>query len=100
MRRAARIDSNQQAVVQALRSAGMTCCILSAVGKGVPDLLIGFRGLNFLLELKDGAKCESKQSLTADERAFHETWGGQVAVVDSPETAISEVVTRWKAVTT
>ena len=37
MRRAARTDANQAAIVDALRSVGCSVVSLSAVGKGVPD---------------------------------------------------------------
>ena len=39
--RAARVDDNHVAVVEALRKAGAMVQSLAAVGDGVPDLLIG-----------------------------------------------------------
>lgn len=43
MRRAARTDANQTAIVEALRKCGASVQSLAAVGKGVPDLLVGLR---------------------------------------------------------
>ena len=48
MRRAAKIDENQPEIVDALRAMGCSVTILSAVGNGCPDILVGFRGINLL----------------------------------------------------
>jgi hypothetical protein len=81
MRRAGKVDANQAAVVKRLRDCAVKVEILSDVGKGVPELLAGFRGVNVLLELKDGDKAPSAQKLTADQVAWHASWPGQVDVV-------------------
>jgi Holliday junction resolvase len=91
MRQAARIDANQPSIVDALRQAGCTVQVLSAVGKGCPDLLCGRAGVNYLLELKDSAKPLSKQKLTPDEMAWHSTWNGLVWTVNSIEDALRVV---------
>lgn len=89
MRRAAKIDANQEQVVQVLRAAGATVQSLAAVGKGVPDLLVGFQGQTVLLEVKDGKKSPSQRKLTEDQLAWHGAWrGGALAVVDGPEAAL------------
>lgn len=88
MRRAARVDTNQSAVVNALRRIGCTVQPIHTLGRGVPDLLVGVRGVNLLLEVKDGDKPQSRQALTPDEREWHEEWRGQVAIVNSPEQAV------------
>lgn len=67
MRRAARVDANQAAIAEALRSCGATVQLIHTVGKGCPDLLVGFGGINLLLEVKDGSKPPSKRKLTPDE---------------------------------
>ena len=61
---------------------------LHTVGKGCPDLLVGKRGLNLLLEIKDGDQPPSKQRLTDDEQYWHDIWRGQVAVVYSAKHAV------------
>lgn len=91
---AKRIDSNQTAIVKAIRSFGASVQILSDVGKGCPDLLIGYQGMNFLFELKDGGKCPSKRRLTDAERHFHETWVGQVVIINSIEEALDFLLSR------
>ena len=89
MRRAAKIDANQESVVSALRAAGATVQSLAAVGKGVPDLLVGYKGKTLLMEVKDGRKPPSAQRLTEDQLTWHGSWkGGSLAVVDGPEAAL------------
>ena len=53
MRRAAHVDANQPAIVQALLEAGYTVQSLAGVGCGCPDLVVGARRLNVLLEVKN-----------------------------------------------
>jgi hypothetical protein len=91
MRRAAKVDSNQDQVVTALRVAGATVQSLAAIGKGVPDLLVSFRDAMFLLEVKDGAKVPSARALTADQVKWHAAWGCPVHVVHTPEEALRAI---------
>jgi len=88
VRRAARTDANHQEIVAALRRAGIAVKSLAAVGKGMPDLLVAFRGVNVLLEVKDGSKPESERQLTADEQDFFDTWPGPRFIVTRPEEAV------------
>ena len=59
------------------------------MGKGFPDLCVGFRGQTYLIEVKDGAKPPSAQRLTPPERYWHEAWTGQVAIVRSVDEALA-----------
>jgi Holliday junction resolvase len=87
--RAARIDANHEQVVSALRAAGASVQSLAGVGKGVPDLLVGYQGQTLLLEIKDGRKLPSARLLTKDQLRWHGSWkGGALAVVDSPDAAL------------
>jgi Holliday junction resolvase len=86
--RYAKVDANQTAVVSALRAAGASVQSLASVGKGVPDLLIGFRGVNLLMEVKDGNKAKSAQKLTEDQLKWHGQWLGPISIVDGPEAAL------------
>ena len=92
MRRAARIDANHQEVVKLLRACGASVQALASIGAGVPDLLVGFRGRNVLLEVKDGAKKPSARKLTPDEKDWHAKWAGQVCTVKSPQEALKVVM--------
>lgn len=91
MRRAAKTDANQTEIVKALRQAGAVVQSLAAVGCGCPDLLVGFRGKNWLLEIKDGNKPPSAQALTPHQVEWHRVWQGHVVVVNSVESAIAAI---------
>ena len=91
MFRAARVDSNQSEVTKALRKIGCSVQLLHSVGKGCPDILVGYKGNNYLLEIKDGEKPESARKLTAEQVIWHFDWKGQVAVVTSAEEAIETI---------
>lgn len=87
--RAAKIDANQNEIVEALRKIGCSVQILSSVGKGCPDILVGKCGVNYLMEIKDGKKPKSAQKLTDDQVVWHGNWKGSVLVVNSVDQAIS-----------
>ena len=89
MRRAARVDANQNEIVDALRNVGASGAITSMVGSGFPDLVIGFRGLNYLIEIKDGSKFPSQRKLTDDEQEWHDLWRGTVFVANDINEALS-----------
>ncbi len=89
MRRAARTDANQTEIVTGLRGVGATVEPLHAVGGGCPDLLVGFRGVNYLIEVKDGNKPPSKRTLTPDQVEWHGGWKGQVAVANNLDEALA-----------
>ena len=73
----AKVDKNQLEIVTALRKLGVSVQHLHIVGKGCPDLLLGHKGINYLIELKSD---EKKSKLTDDERKWIDAWGGQVAI--------------------
>jgi hypothetical protein len=88
MRRAAKIDTVQPAIVEALKKIGATVQSLGQVGSGCPDLLVGYMGRsNILLEVKTG-----NEQPNAGQLAWHQKWAGQVSVVRSAEEATLEVI--------
>lgn len=91
----ARIDANQPAIVAALRKIGATVLHLHTLGKGAPDIAVGFKGKNAFLEIKDSAKPPSARKLTPDEEKFHAEWRGQVHIVSSEQEAV-EFITSMK----
>jgi hypothetical protein len=86
---ARRVDANQPKIVQALRQYGAKVLCTHDLGKGAPDIICGFRGQNFLFEIKDGDKPPSARKLTEDEDEWHQSWRGQVAVITSVAEAIA-----------
>ena len=75
--------------MSALRSCGATVHSLATVGDGCPDLLVGWRGMTILFEVKDGSKPPSKRRLTQEQVDWHAAWrGGTLAVVCDVESAL------------
>lgn len=74
------VDKNQPAIVAALREAGATVEQLHAVGHGCPDIVVGFRGVNYMMEIKNP---HGRMKLTSLQRAWYGTWQGQVNVVST-----------------
>lgn len=94
MRRNARVDANQQKIVQALEAAGCVVQSLAQLGRGVPDILVGRHGRNYLLAIKDGDKVPSARKLTPDEIAWHRKWKGQIAVAETEQQALDLVLSE------
>lgn len=86
--RARKIDSNQNEIVKGLRQLGVSVRVTSMLGEGFPDLVCGHRGINYLFELKDGDKSNSRKKLTTDEQQFFDTWKGKVYKIESIDDAI------------
>lgn len=80
----ARVDKNQAVIVVGLRKFGASVQSLATVGKGVPDLLVGYNGKNWLLEVKG-----ENGTLTAPQVVWHAEWKGTVYVVRNIGDAIS-----------
>ena len=85
VRRQARTDRNQAQIVRELRELGANVLVLSSIGDGCPDLLVGMKGKLALCEVKDPMQPPSKRRLTDDERVFHVLWQGYSHVVESTQ---------------
>jgi hypothetical protein len=81
IRRAARVDANQAQIVSALRAAGAYVWII-----GLPvDLLVGYNGQTWLVEIKDGPK----KTLTRLQQDFFGNWcGGSLHRINDAEEAL------------
>ena len=81
MRYAAKVNKNQKEIVLALRLAGAYVWVI-----GLPvDLLVGYKGHTFLVEVKDGPR----KRLTALQEDFFKNWpGSTLARIDGPEAAL------------
>lgn len=82
-----RTDANQAEIVAALRDIpGCFVADLHEVGRGCPDLLVGFRGVNYLMEVKS-----ARGKLTGDEQRWQNFWPAPVHIVRSVEDALEVV---------
>jgi len=79
MRHKASLDANHTEIVSQLRHIGATVVDLAKVGKGCPDLLVGWRGKTYLMEIKT----KTGHMRTTQEQFFRSWTGGHIAVVRS-----------------
>lgn len=91
MRTAARTDKNQTELVKAFRQMGVSVVSLAAHGKGVPDLMLSYKGYTHLAECK-----MPKGKLTPDQEAFKAGWQGAISIVRDLE-GVETVVRFMKA---
>lgn len=92
MRRAARVDANQAAIVEALRDAGASVWTI-----GLPvDLLIGIDGNTAIVEIKSmtGKRNPKPARYTQLQKDFMLSWrGGPVATVTDVDGALCVLAT-------
>jgi len=81
-RKAPKRDSAERDIIQTLRAIGATVAQLD--DKDIPDLLVGWRSQNYLMEVKSG----KYGKLSEGQQQWHAEWNGQVAVVKSAQEAL------------
>ena len=94
-----RVDPNQAGIIKALeaRWPGLVVCKLDGMGGGVPDLLVGFCGINILMEVKCKELGKGKShnlprgGLNERQEKWHTAWAGQCAIVWNEQEAIDLV---------
>ena len=82
-------DANQAEIVKALRKLGCSVHSLHKVGQGVPDLLVGYRGVNYLVEVK-----AVKGAYTQDQLEWLDKWRARVYTIRSVE-EVCDIVSGW-----
>lgn len=88
-----KVDSNQSTIVAQLRRIpGISVAHTHILGDGFPDIVVGYDGLNYLVEIKDGKKCKSKKKLTDDELKFHNKWKGSIITAESVDDILRAVL--------
>jgi len=76
MRRAAKVDANHVEIVTEFKMRGCAVLSLAAMGRGVPDLLVAFGGITWLVEVK-GPKGKENE----EQQKFASAWSGCRALV-------------------
>lgn len=81
----AKRDANHNAIVDAFKDGGASVVDLAAVGSGVPDLLVGYRGVDFLCEVKDPENAAENRNrrdrLSRGQLDWCLEWRGRTVVV-------------------
>jgi len=81
-----RTDANHKSLINSIRQIpSISVFSTHTLGKGFPDIVVGYKGINYLFEIKDSAKTPSQKKLTPDEVKFHCSWFGQVNIIETIE---------------
>ena len=83
MRQSAKRDGNEAEIVDALEACGASVQRIDAAG--VPDLLVGYRNQNLLMEVKTK---EERNRLTSRQKEWLSRWNGQWEIVSTTGEAI------------
>jgi hypothetical protein len=110
-RYANRVDENQKPIVDGLKAIGASVEHLAKLKEGAPDLLVGYGGLNYLLEIanpetrhgrakREGSKDRRGNSgaTVNRQREWYLSWRGRVDVVETLEQAVHVVTGRGKPI--
>ena len=91
-RHARRVDNNQSQIVTELREIGASVIDLSAVGGGVCDLLVGYRGQTHLMEIKNLDTDYGKRGLNKKQKEVADEWrGSPIHVVYDKDEALKVI---------
>lgn len=82
-RHAKKRDANEIHIIRTLQKVGASVQRLNE--KGCPDLLVGFRGRNYIIEVKNP---KGKNTITEDQQRWLTAWQGEAYIVTSPQTAL------------
>ncbi len=82
MRLVAKRDANEPEIIAALLAVGASVDQVSE--KGQPDLDVGFRDVNYRIEVKNGKYAK----LSKGQQEWFDNWRGQKAVVWTVEEAL------------
>ena len=82
---AKRVDLNHTEIVNKFRELGASVFDLSAVGRGCPDIMVGYNGQTVLVEIKSG---EKKKYTEAQLKFINEWKGSTVNRINDLEGAI------------
>lgn len=86
---ACKVDANHKEIVDAMKAVGASIIDTSRLGKGMPDVIVGFRGQTILMEIKNPKTQYGRKGLNANQRKWAEEWsGGPLSIVDSVDAAL------------
>ena len=74
--KAKRVDANQKGIAEQAKELGISYQSLHELGKGCPDAIFGYSGINLFVEIKDG-----KNDLNELQIEYHKNWNGQIVVI-------------------
>ena len=87
----AKVDANHPEIVKELRKHhGITVKSVAQI-KGFCDIIVGYKGKNYLYEIKDPSKPPSARKLTEKEKTFHNEWKGHIKIALTTEFILKDI---------
>lgn len=83
-------DANEPEVVSALQAAG--CSVQRLDGKDIPDLLVGFRHRNYLVEVKNA---EGRNRVEEGQKQWALRWQGDPPYIVRNLDDVATMLDRW-----
>ncbi len=80
-RQNAKVDANHPQIVKDLEKLQGVSVKSVATIKKFLDIVVGYKGKNYLFEIKNPDYPPSARKLTPDEKVFHDNWQGQADVI-------------------
>jgi hypothetical protein len=90
--KARRTDENHREIVRLYRQAGCSVADTSRL-PGFVDIVVGAFGRNHLVEIKDGKKAKSRQSLTQTQKELHDSWRGKITIIRDADDVLRHLAT-------
>ena len=89
---ASRVDNNHKEIVHALKSVGASIIDTAKLGGGLPDLIVGFKGQTFLIEVKNLKTQYGRSGLNKNQKKWLVEWtGGPFAMVTDIDSALRAI---------
>lgn len=82
-------DANHREIVAAFKKLGAGVIDLSPLGYGVPDLFIGTRCINYLVEIKNPGTSYGRKGGNPLQVAWANDWPSPVYIVESMEDVLA-----------
>jgi hypothetical protein len=96
VRTAARVDGNHAAIIAGLRQIGVTVLDTHQLPNCF-DFMAGYRGRDFIFEIKNPLQPKSARKLTKGEQAFRDYWRGSTYhIIETLQEAIDIVTAAPK----
>ena len=96
MRRFGKVDQNQREVIDMFRASGAVVHSLASLGGGVPDLLVGYRGLTHLIEVKNPHRTD-KDAAAPRQAAWRARWRGTPVLVVRTLEDVQAALSLWNS---
>ena len=88
------VDKNQNEIIKAFEQCGCSVLNCARIGSGFPDLVVGFQGNNYLVEVKNPANSYGKKGLNSNQIEWANNWPSPVLVARTLDDVV-RFVTMW-----